>query len=109
VDIASAWAAEHLDDGDAVLTGYVMAVRANHVVSTGSGRAVTAAAADPGHHPGATAAPARHRHPRPGETGPTGCAGRPGDAAASTAPAKPTGAGMLMQRQRYEHNELQLP
>ncbi len=33
--------------------------------------------------------------PRPGETGLTGCTGPPGDAATSTAPAKPTSAGML--------------
>jgi hypothetical protein len=31
--------------------------------------------------------------PRPGETGPTGCTGPPGDAATSTVPAKPTNAG----------------
>jgi len=39
----------------------------------------------------------------------TGCTGRPGAAATSTAPAKPTVAGTLMQRQRRDHNELQLP
>ena len=47
--------------------------------------------------------------PPPGGTGPTGCTGRPGDAATSTAPAKPTGAGTPTPRQRYDHNELQLP
>ena len=47
--------------------------------------------------------------PPPGGTGPTGCTGPPGDAATSTAPARSTGAGMLMQRQRHDQNELQLP
>ena len=47
--------------------------------------------------------------PRPGETGPTGCTGPPGDAATSTAPAKPTNAGTPTPRQHHDHNELQLP
>ena len=47
--------------------------------------------------------------PRPGETGPTGCTGPPGGAATSTAPAKPTSAGMPTPRQHHDHNELQLP
>jgi hypothetical protein len=47
--------------------------------------------------------------PRPGETSPTGCTGPPGDAATSTAPAKPTNAGMPTPRQHHDHNELQLP
>ena len=47
--------------------------------------------------------------PRPGETGPTGCTGRNGDAAASTAPAKLIDAGAPMPRQHHGYNELQLP
>jgi hypothetical protein len=47
--------------------------------------------------------------PRPGETGPTGCTGPPGGAATSTAPAKPTSAGMPTPRQHHDHNEPQLP
>jgi hypothetical protein len=47
--------------------------------------------------------------PRPGETGPTGCTGSPGGAATSTAPAKPTSAGMPTPRQHHDHNEPQLP
>ena len=47
--------------------------------------------------------------PRPGEAGPIGCTGRPGDAATSTAPAKPTSAGTPITRQHHGHNELQLP
>jgi hypothetical protein len=46
---------------------------------------------------------------RPGETGPTGCTGQPGDAATSTAPAKSTDAGTPMPRQHRDHNELQPP
>ena len=79
--------------------GYVMAVRANHTVTTGSGRTVTAAAA-------ASMIPAhawhRMRTGAPGETGPTGCAGRTGDAATSTAPAKPLNAGMPTLRQHHD-------
>jgi hypothetical protein len=40
---------------------------------------------------------------------PTGCTGQPGDAATSTAPAKPTNAGIPTPRQHHDHNELQLP
>jgi hypothetical protein len=40
---------------------------------------------------------------------PTGCTGRNGDAATSTAPAKLTDAGTPMQRRHRDHNELQLP
>jgi hypothetical protein len=47
--------------------------------------------------------------PRPGETGPTGCTGPPGDAATSTAPAKPTSAGMPTRGQHHDHSEPQLP
>src|SRR5262249_27657215 len=46
---------------------------------------------------------------RPGATGPTGCTGRPGDAATSTAPGKPTKNGTPTPRQHHDHNELQLP
>jgi hypothetical protein len=46
---------------------------------------------------------------RPGATGPTGCTGQPGDAATSTAPAKPTKNGTPTPRQHHDHNELQLP
>ena len=53
------------------------------------------------------AAPAQHRHPI-GEIGHTGCTGRPGAAATSTAPAKPINAGTPTQRQHRDHNELQL-
>ena len=57
-------------------TGYVLAVRANHVVSTGSGRAVTAAAAA-GLIPGrawhscrtGNGPPRRACSPRPGSAG----------------------------------------
>jgi hypothetical protein len=45
----------------------------------------------------------------PRRDGPTGCTGRPGDAATSTAPAKPTAAGSPAPRQHHHHNELQLP
>jgi hypothetical protein len=38
-----------------------------------------------------------------------GCTGPPGVAATSTAPAKPTSAGMPTPRQHHDHNELQLP
>jgi len=38
---------------------------------------------------------------------PTGCTGRPGDAATGTAPAKPTNAGTPMPMQHRDHNELQ--
>jgi SRSO17 transposase len=51
----------------------------------------------------------RQRIRRPGETGPTGCTGRNGDAATSTAPARHTNAGIPMPRQHHDHNELQLP
>jgi len=44
-----------------------------------------------------------------GATGPTGCTGQIGDAATSTAPAKPTNAGTPTPRQHHDHNELQLP
>ena len=47
--------------------------------------------------------------PRPGETGLTGCTGPPGDAATSTAPAKPTSAGMPTPRQHHDHSEPRLP
>ena len=115
--------------------GYVMAVRANHTVTAGSGRTLTAAAAaglilvrawhrmrtgsgtkgtrhydwamlevtsddTPEGHGGSCATSSSRR---PGETGPTGCTGRNGAAATSTVPAKPTSAGMLMQRQRHGH------
>jgi hypothetical protein len=43
------------------------------------------------------------------ETGPTGCTGQPGDAATSTAPAKPTNAGMPTPRNRRDYGELQPP
>jgi SRSO17 transposase len=120
--------------------GYVLAVRANHAVTVGSGRTVTAAGAArmiPHHawHRMRTAvcllaciylaiAVAVQRQqeagsdleaglipvtvpellrllrdiviPPPGGTGATGCTGRPGDAAISTAPAKPAGAGPPM-------------
>jgi SRSO17 transposase len=56
--------------------GYVLAVRANHALTAGS-----------------------HR---PGETGPTGCTGRPGAAATSTAPAKRTDAGTPTRRQHRD-------
>jgi hypothetical protein len=42
----------------------------------------------------------------PGETGPTGCTGQPGDAATSTAPATPTSAGTPAPRQHHHHSEL---
>ena len=45
----------------------------------------------------------------PAGTGPTGCTGRNGAAATSTAPARPTGAGTPTPRQHHDHNELQLP
>jgi SRSO17 transposase len=65
---------------------------------------------DPDHIAGAAAAPARHRHPAtPARPGPIGCTGQPGDAATSTAPAKPTNAGTPTPRQHHDHNELQLP
>ena len=60
---------------------------------------------DPGHRPGAAVAPARHRHPAARETEPTGCTGRPGDAATSTASAKPTDARTPTPRQHHDHNE----
>jgi hypothetical protein len=47
--------------------------------------------------------------PPPRETGPTGCTGRTGAAATSTAPARPTIAGTPTPRQHHDHNELQLP
>jgi hypothetical protein len=47
--------------------------------------------------------------PSLGETGPTGCTGRNGAATISTAPAKPTSAGMPTPKQHHDHNELQLP
>jgi hypothetical protein len=43
---------------------------------------------------------------RPGATGPAGCTGPPGDAATSTAPARPASAGTPTPRQRHDHNEL---
>lgn len=46
---------------------------------------------------------------RPGGTGPTGCTGRTGGAATSTAPAKLTDTGTPTQRRHRDHNELQLP
>jgi hypothetical protein len=50
------------------------------------------------------------RHPAtPRETGPTCCTGRPGDAATSTAHAKPTNAGTPTPRRHRDHNERQLP
>jgi hypothetical protein len=71
--------------------------------SSGPGRQ-----ADPGHRPGAAAA-ARHRHPAPQQTGPTGCNGQRGDAATSTEPAKPVNVGIPRPRQHHHHNELQMP
>ena len=47
--------------------------------------------------------------PPPAETRPTGCTGPPGYAAISSAPTKPTSAGMPTPRQHNDHNELQLP
>ena len=47
--------------------------------------------------------------PPPRRDRPTGCTGPPGDAATSTAPAKPTNAGTPTPRQHHDHNELQLP
>jgi hypothetical protein len=44
-----------------------------------------------------------------GHRGPTGCTGRPGDDATSTALAKPTNAGASTPKQHHDHNELQLP
>ena len=46
---------------------------------------------------------------RPRETGPTSCTGRTGAAATSTAPTRPTIAGIPTPRQHHDHNELQLP
>jgi hypothetical protein len=43
------------------------------------------------------------------DPGPTGCTGRNGDAATSTAPAKLTRAGTPTPREHHDHNELQLP
>jgi hypothetical protein len=43
------------------------------------------------------------------ETERTDCTGRNGDAAISTAPARPTGAGTPMPKWHHDHNELQLP
>jgi hypothetical protein len=40
---------------------------------------------------------------------PIGCTGPPGDAAASTASAKPASAGMPTPRRHHDHNELALP
>jgi hypothetical protein len=77
--------------------GYVLAVRANHVVTIGSPcRSCCGVCVTPS---------SRHL----GETSPTDCTGPPGDAATSTAPAKPTSAGMPAPRQHYDHNELQPP
>jgi hypothetical protein len=50
---------------------------------------------------GSCATPSSHH---PGVTGPTGCTGRPCDAATSTAPAKPTNAGTHAPRQHHDHN-----
>ena len=47
--------------------------------------------------------------PPPRRDRPTGCTGRTGDAATSTAPAKPINAGTPTPRQHHDHNELQLP
>ena len=47
--------------------------------------------------------------PPPRRDQPTGCTGPPGDAATSTAPAKPASAGMPTPKQHHDHNELQLP
>jgi hypothetical protein len=47
--------------------------------------------------------------PRPGETSLTGCTGPSGDAATSTAPAKPTSAGTPRPGQHYDHSGPQLP
>jgi hypothetical protein len=43
---------------------------------------------------------------RPGETGPTGGTGRPGDAATSTAPATPNSAGTPTPTQHHDHDDL---
>jgi hypothetical protein len=45
--------------------------------------------------------------PPPRRDRPAGCTGRPGDAATSTAPAKPTSAGTPTPRQHHDHSELQ--
>ena len=47
--------------------------------------------------------------PPPRRDRPTGCAGRTGGAATSTAPGKLTDAGTPVQRRHHDHNELQLP
>jgi SRSO17 transposase len=95
--------------------GYVLAVRANHTVTTGSGHTVTAAGAG-----GLIPALACHRmRTGSGSKGtrcydwamlevtsddtprPAGCTGPPGDAATSSAPAKPTNAGTPTPRQHH--------
>jgi hypothetical protein len=95
--------------------GYVLAVRANHAVTTGSGRTVTVVGslsmipARAWHRMrtcGSSVAPSSRR---PAETGRTGRAGRPGDAATSTAPVKLTDAGTPMPRHHSDDNELQPP
>ena len=42
-------------------------------------------------------------------TAPTACTGRPGDAATTSAHARPVDAGTLTPRPRHDHNELQPP
>jgi SRSO17 transposase len=80
--------------------GYVLAVRASHVVTTGSRRTVPAAGA-------VRVIPARARHRMRTGSGTKGT--RPGGAATKNAPDKPTSAGTPTPRQHSDYNELQLP